>query len=204
MVARLLWEQDVAGSNPVAPTTTSRDGVMETYESHKFVFWVRVPVPQPNTFQRSDYDLAMKTIFVNSLQANIFIDDIDAPEEDDRIKIYDSNKEYVDYFPIETLNAASEECNKTLECEYETRCRAIKNASDIYELIGIISTDEFIIAPTSAMRPIWNELLSSDAFTEKDIETALNWSVKEQIRHLRVFYDVNFIGKFALLNKDAR
>ena len=110
----------------------------------------------------------------------------------------------MDYFPIETLNAASEECNKTLECEYETRCRAIKNASDIYELIGIISTDEFIIAPTSAMRPIWNELLSSDAFTEKDIETALNWSVKEQIRHLRVFYDVNFIGKFALLNKDAR
>ena len=204
MVARLLWEQDVAGSNPVAPTTISRDGVMATYESHKLVFWVRVPVPQPNTFPRSDYDLAMKTIFVNSLQANIFIDDIDAPEEDDRIKIYDSNKEYVDYFPIETLIAASEECNKTLECEYETRCRAIRNSSDIYELIGIISTDEFIIAPTSAMRPIWNELLSSDAFTEEDIETALNWSVKEQIRHLRVFYDVNFIGNFALLNIDAR
>ena len=145
----------------------------------------------------------MKKLFVHSLNAFIYIDELNNSEEDDRIKIWDSKQEYLDYFPIETLIAASEECSRTLKEEYDIRCRAIENASDINELISLVSTDEYIIAPISSMRLIWTELLASDAFTEDDIDTALNWSIGEQIEYLRRLY-VNFIGNFALLNKNAR
>ena len=145
----------------------------------------------------------MKKTFVHFLNAFVYIDELGNPEEYDRIKIWDSKQEYLDYFPIETLISASEECGRTLKEEYNIRCQAIENASDINELISLASTDEYIIAPISSMRPIWAELLASDAFTEDDIDTALNWSIGEQIEYLQRLY-VNFIGNFALLNKDAR
>lgn len=145
----------------------------------------------------------MKKLFIESLNAFLFIDELKNPEEKDRIKVWDSNHEYIDYFPIETLIDAAAGCNKTLEDEYNTRCLAIESATDINELIGIVSTDEFIIAPTSDMRPIWKDYFSADTSNES-VEEALNWSMAEQIKFLRLMYDVNFIGNYALLNKDAR
>lgn len=147
--------------------------------------------------------MKMKKILLPALHTYIFIDDFDFPEEEDRIKVWDTNGRYVDYFPIETLLSAAEERRTSLREEYETRCTAIAHSSNIYELISIISTDEFIIAHEAQLRPIWEEVLASDAYSDDDIEKALNWSSEEQIRYLKSFYDVNIIGSFILLNKEV-
>lgn len=147
--------------------------------------------------------MKMQKILVPALQTHIFIDDFDLPEEEDRIKVWDTDGRYVDYFPIETLISAAEECKISLREEYEARCTAIAHSLNIHELIGVISTDEFIIAHKTQLHPIWEEVLASDAYSNDDIEKALNWSVNEQLRYLKSFYDVNIIGDFVLLNKDA-
>lgn len=147
--------------------------------------------------------MKMKKILISALHTHIFIDEFDFPEEEDRIKVWDTDGRYVDYFPIETLLSAAEECKIPLREEYETRCTAIAHSSDIRELISIISTDEFIIAHKEQLRPIWEEVLASDAYSDNDIETALSWSVEEQLCYLKSFHDVNIIGDFVLFNKDA-
>lgn len=145
----------------------------------------------------------MKKILLPALCTYIFVDDFDFPEEEDRIKIWDTDGCYVDYFPIETLISIAEELKIPLRDEYEIRCTAIANSSNIHELIGVISTDEFIIARKTQLQPIWEEVLASDAYSNDDVETALNWSIEEQVRYLKSHYDVNIIGDFVLLNNDA-
>ena len=147
--------------------------------------------------------MKMKKILVSALHTHIFIDEFDSPEEEDRIKVWDTNGRYVDYFPIETLISVAEELKIPLRDEYETRCAAIAHSSNIHELISVISTDEFIIAHKTQLQPIWEEVLASDAYSNDDVETALNWSIEEQVRYLKSHYDVNIIGDFVLLNQDA-
>lgn len=62
-------------------------------------------------------------------------------EEEDRIKIYDSDDRYLDYFPLETLIDGACEMETTVEEEYTTRLGAFREADDIEELIGLLTTD---------------------------------------------------------------
>lgn len=46
LVERLVWDQDVAGSNPVFPTTC-RCSLVVKLQPSKLVMWVRFPSPAP-------------------------------------------------------------------------------------------------------------------------------------------------------------
>ena len=60
-------------------------------------------------------------------------------EEEDRVKIFDSDTNYIDYIPIETLLMSAAEQSITVEEEYTTRLKAFREAETIRDLMDLIS-----------------------------------------------------------------
>lgn len=60
-------------------------------------------------------------------------------EEYDRIKIYDSDRKYIDYLPLETLQNCANERGLTLEEEYAGRIEDLRNTYDNQTLFCYIS-----------------------------------------------------------------
>ena len=71
LVERLVWDQDVAGSNPVFPTTC-RCSLVVKLQPSKLVMWVRFPSPAPfenlNSAKRSFF--IFKKIYGAFCQSN--------------------------------------------------------------------------------------------------------------------------------------
>ena len=63
-------------------------------------------------------------------------------EEEERIKIYDSNKNYMDYFDVEHLQNCADELHYSLKEEYNTRIHNFINASTIHDLALLIYSYE--------------------------------------------------------------
>ena len=61
--------------------------------------------------------------------------------EEERIKIYDSNKKYMDYFDVEHLQNCADEMGHSLRYEYHTRIRNFTEANYIKDLANLIYTD---------------------------------------------------------------
>jgi hypothetical protein len=59
-------------------------------------------------------------------------------EEEERIKIYDTNKEYMDYFSIEELQNTADEMKHSLRWEYCTRISNFEKAETIEDLTQLI------------------------------------------------------------------
>lgn len=60
-------------------------------------------------------------------------------EEEDRVKIFDSNTNYIDYIPIDTLLSSAAEQKITVEEEYVKRLKAFREAGAIEDLMDLIS-----------------------------------------------------------------
>jgi hypothetical protein len=60
-------------------------------------------------------------------------------EEEDRIKIFDSDTNYIDYIPVETLITSAAEQSITVEEEYSIRLKAFREAETIRDLMNLIS-----------------------------------------------------------------
>lgn len=145
----------------------------------------------------------MKLIYNAALNAAIYIDSLDKPEESDRIKIWDSEKRYLDYFPIETLIRSAQDTKKSLCNEYLARCYAIARCKDIFELISVTSTDSFVVTPKKNTRALWEYLLSASGTPSTDINKNCSLPIEQQIEELRTYDNINFVGDYILLNLDV-
>lgn len=95
------------------------------------------------------------TIYIESLNGN--------REKQDRIKIFDSDKKYIDYFSIETLENYARERGITIEEEYAGMVWVFKKITKLYELLHYISKN--IINWTD--NPLeFAALLNADGVTE--------------------------------------
>ena len=71
-----------------------------------------------------------------------FIEDLNSVREEfDRIKIFDSNKKYMDYISVAHLNADRDCTGRRLEEEYQLRINDFINCDTIESLIEKISFD---------------------------------------------------------------
>ena len=61
--------------------------------------------------------------------------------EENRIKIYDSDDKYLDYFLVETLYDSACEKETTIEEEYATRLKAFREADTFEDLVLLLTTD---------------------------------------------------------------
>lgn len=84
-------------------------------------------------------------IMLNSVQTKfglISIETLMHPrEEEDRIKIYDSDDCYLDYIPLQTLIDSACEMETTIEEEYATRLKAFREEDSIENLVQLLITD---------------------------------------------------------------
>lgn len=85
----------------------------------------------------------MKNITLYQIKTNfgfIYVEPlVGTREEEDRVKIFDSDTNYIDYISVETLLTFAAEQNITVEEEYSIRLKAFREAEAINDLMDLIS-----------------------------------------------------------------
>lgn len=134
----------------------------------------------------------MNNIKLNEIKTKfgtIYIEPLNGErEEQDRIKIFDSDKKYIDYFSVEFLEDCAMEMRSTLEEEYAARVRNIREAETIMDLVWCISTD--IINWTETLLE-FAAYVNAEGVTETEI---YNNTIKNEF--------VNRIGKTYTLSRE--
>ena len=95
----------------------------------------------------------LKLINNKNINGNFFIENFDAREEQDRVKIYDSDENYLDYLPLEADDTPIEE-------QYNNYIEMLENFKKVEELLNWLVCDyEFIGNKSEAIKYVlaeWN------------------------------------------------
>lgn len=90
----------------------------------------------------SKYAENMELKEIKTKFGSIYIEELFSKrKEEDRIKIFDSNKNYMDYFDVEHLQNCANEMGHSLRWEYCTRINNFKETNYIADLADLIYTD---------------------------------------------------------------
>lgn len=115
---------------------------------------------------------------------SIFVEEFGDQEEDERIKIYDSNQGYIDYIPVERIYDLAEGDGVSPEQWLLEECKDYEEAEDIWRLLDLI-LDEPYSTPM-----LWEELLKDLADNEYDIDGLTEETL------IKSGHDINRIGKY--------
>jgi hypothetical protein len=119
---------------------------------------------------------------------DVYIESLISPEEEERIKIFDSNEKYIDYFPFDYIQDNADQKGITLEEEYSHQVQRLRTAISIEELVARITEDI--------------EMISQNPF---EIAKALDVDFEDE---KRILYEVesneyvNQIGSYYILMED--
>lgn len=95
----------------------------------------------------------LKLINNKNINGNFFIENFDEREEQNRIKIYDSDENYLDYLPLE-------EDDTPIEEQYNNYIEMLENFKTVEELLNWLVCDyEFIGNKSEAIKYVlveWN------------------------------------------------
>ena len=85
----------------------------------------------------------------------IYVEDLHSQRpEEDRIKIFDSGMNYMDYFSLDSLESCAEEGGHTIEDELAIRVENFKQCDTIEDLVGsIFWTWDFITKDPTEIEP---------------------------------------------------
>lgn len=93
----------------------------------------------------------MRKINNKNINGNFFIENFDEREEQDRVKIYDSDENYIDYLPLK-------EDDTPIEEQYNNYIEMLENFKTIEELLNWLVCDyEFIGNKSEAIKYILTE-----------------------------------------------
>lgn len=93
----------------------------------------------------------LKLINNKNINGNFFIENFDEREEQDRVKIYDSNENYIDYLPLK-------EDDTPIEEQYNNYIEMLENFKTVEELLNWLVCDyEFIGNKSEAIKYVLTE-----------------------------------------------
>lgn len=93
----------------------------------------------------------LKLINNKNINGNFFIEDFDEREEKDRVKIYDSDENYLDYLPLE-------EDDTPIEEQYNNYIEMLEQFKTVEELMDWLVCDcDFIGSKSEAIKYILTE-----------------------------------------------
>ena len=102
---------------------------------------------------------------------DLFIEELGNQEESDRIKIYDSQKRYLDYISIEFMDYQSEIYNQTIQEFFESYIMKIQKCNSVEQLLDIILNIKYLLI-TSDVEQMCHWLTSITGYeyhTENDL-----------------------------------
>lgn len=105
----------------------------------------------------------LKLINNKNINGNFFIENFDEREEEDRVKIYDSDKNYLDYLPLDQIDV-----NDTpIEEQYNNYIEMLENFKTIEEMMDWLVCDcEFIGKKSEAIKYVLTEWNLPDEETD--------------------------------------
>lgn len=105
----------------------------------------------------------LKLINNKNINGNFFIENFDEREEQDRIKIYDSDKNYLDYLPLDQIDV-----NDTpIEKQYNNYIEMLESFKTIEEMMDWLVCDcEFIGKKSEAIKYVLTEWNLPDEETD--------------------------------------
>ena len=105
----------------------------------------------------------MRKINNKNINGNFFIENFDEREEQDRIKIYDSDKNYLDYLPLDQIDV-----NDTpIEEQYNNYIEMLESFKTIEEMMDWLVCDcEFIGKKSEAIKYVLTEWNLPDEETD--------------------------------------
>lgn len=102
----------------------------------------------------------MRKINNKNINGNFFIENFDEREEEDRVKIYDSDENYLDYLPLE-------EDDTPIEEQYNNYIEMLESFKTIEEMMDWLVCDcEFIGKKSEAIKYVLTEWNLPDEETD--------------------------------------
>lgn len=111
----------------------------------------------------------MREVFLKNLNANIYIDSADVIDEKDfdgKIRVYDSRKEYLDYYEYENFFLFEKE---TFEQVYEKEISYLENIKTIYELLGTFGI-RALVRKSDNLKDIELQYIDDEYFAKQDAQ----------------------------------
>ena len=105
----------------------------------------------------------MRKINNKNINGNFFIENFDEREEKDRIKIYDSDKNYLDYLPLDQIDVD----DTPIEEQYNNYVEMLEQFKTIEEMMDWLVCDcEFIGKKSEAIKYVLTEWNLPDEETD--------------------------------------
>lgn len=134
----------------------------------------------------------MKEIKIEKLNAVIYIDEWS--ENADKIRVYDSNREYLDYYEPDTIIELAEQDGVSEEQWLDEETKNLANVEDINELLDKIGVSSYTVAKNDDLTPILDDFAES-----YDYDNQLSdMGYLDQIKWLKDNEWINFIGDYVI------
>ena len=105
----------------------------------------------------------LKLINNKNINGNFFIENFDEREEQDRIKIYDSDKNYLDYLPLDQIDVD----DTPIEEQYNNYIEMLESFKTIEEMLDWLVCDcDFIGKKSEAIKYVLTEWNLPDEETD--------------------------------------
>ena len=105
----------------------------------------------------------LKLINNKNINGNFFIENFDEREEKDRVKIYDSDKNYLDYLPLDQIDVD----DTSIEEQYNNYIEMLESFKTIEEMLDWLVCDcEFIGKKSEAIKYVLTEWNLPDEETD--------------------------------------
>lgn len=165
-------------------------------ESETYNYYCGVLETVKNVKDFIEQQTGITTIHVKSINADIYLDKWH--ENADKIRMYDSNEEYLGYYEPDSVIRNVEEQGITEQQYLDNEAERFANMVNLNELLNNVGIYSYTIARTDDLSPIIEDF--ADSCDEEN--PLINMSREEQIAWLKTNETINFIGDYIIHNTE--
>lgn len=165
-------------------------------ESETYNYYCGVLETVKNVKDFIEQQTGITTIHVKSINADIYLDKWH--EYADKIRMYDSNEEYLGYYEPDSVIRNAEEQGITEQQYLDNEAERFSNMVNLNELLNNVGIYSYTIARTDNLSPIIEDFAGS--YDEDN--PLIEMSREEQIAWLKTNETINFIGDYIIHNTE--
>nr|DAJ52035.1 MAG TPA: hypothetical protein [Caudoviricetes sp.] len=165
-------------------------------ESENYNYYCGVLETVKNIKDFIEQQTGITTIHVKSINADIYLDKW--RENADKIRMYDSNEEYLGYYEPDSVIRNAEKQGITEQQYLDNEAKRFANMVNLNGLLNYVGIYSYTIARTDDLSPIIEDF--ADSCDEEN--PLIEMSREEQIAWLKTNETINFIGDYIIHNTE--